>query len=265
VVTDRYTISADDRTGGSDVDRSNDLDRGDLDRNNLNTTPAFASSTGLGNATDINDASRLDNASSMDPTGLDSATGMRDTDILNAPTPLENRGIIDGGTNLASGAYANNFMDEDRNDLNRTSLSDQTMNQSTLGTTGMNMGSTELSSPGLHADRTVFTNQNDLNTSDQPGNVVNTGQSGNLNPDGTNSFTDRNNELSNFAENHLRQPSSVRDNQTEPGTLSSTDFYTDSRFDETRFFGNRLAGQRRGGITTFPEGEGRFTRRRRNI
>jgi hypothetical protein len=226
VVTDSYTISASDRTGGSDVDRSNDLNRGDLDRNNFNTTPAFASSTGLGNVTDINDASRLDNASSDDPTGLDSATGMRDTDILNSPTPLENRGIIDGGTNLASGAYAHNFIDEDRDDrdVNRTTLS----------------------------------------ASDQSGSV-NTSQSGNLNPDGTNSYTDRNNELSNFAENHLRQPGSVRDNQTEPGTLTNSDFYTDSHFDETRFFGNRLAGQRRGGVTTFPEGEGRFTRRRRNI
>lgn len=215
VVTDSYTISASDRAGGSDVDRSNDLDR-----NNLNTTPAFTSPAGLGNATGINDASRFDNASSEDPTGLDSATGMRDTDILNSPTPLENRGIIDGGTNLASGAYANNFIDEDRNDRD---------------------------------------------VSNQPGNVVNTGQSGNLNPDGTNSFTDRDNELSNFAENHLRQPGSVRDNQTEPGTLGGTDFYTDSHFDQTRFFGNRMAGQRRGGISTFPEGEGRFTLRRRNI
>ncbi len=267
VVTDRYTISADDRTGGSDVDQRGGLSSSNLDQNNLNTTPAFTSSTGLGNATDINDASRLDNASSIDPTGLDSATGMRDTDILNSPTPMENRGIIDGGTNLASGAYANNFMDEDRNnlDMNQTSLSDQTMNQSTLGTTGMNMGSTELGTTGLHSDRTVFTSGNDLNASGQSGSAVNTGQSGNLNPDGTNSFTDRNNELSNFAENHLRQPGSVRDNQTEPGTFSDTDFYTDSHFDETRFFGSRLAGQRRGGISTFPEGEGRFTLRRRNI
>ncbi len=262
VVTDRYTISADDRTGGSDVDRSSDL-------NNRNNTPAFTSSSGLGSATDINDASRLDNASSDDPTGLDSATGMRDTDILNRPTPLENRGIIDGGTNLASGAYANNFMDEERNDLdrrndpNRTSLNDQPMNPSTLGTTGANMGSTELRSTDLHSDRTVFTNLNDPNASDAS--TVNTGQSGNLNPDGTNSYTDRKNELSDFAENHLRQPGSVRDNQTEPGTLTNTDFYTDSHFDETRFFGNRVAGQRRGGITTFPEGEGRFTRRRRTI
>ena len=266
VVTDSYTISASDRTGGSDVDRSNDLNRDDLDRNNLSTTPAFTSSTGLGNATDINDASRLDNASSLDPTGLDSATGMRDTDILNKSTPLENRGIIDGGTHLASGAYAHNFIDEDRDDrdVNRTTLSDQTMNPATLGTTGVNMGSTEMGSTGLHSDRTAFTNQNDLNASDQSGSV-NTSQSGNLNPDGTNSFTDRNNELSNFTENHLRQPGSVRDNQTEPGSLSGSDFYTDSHFDETRFFGNRLAGQRRGGISTFPEGEGRFTLRRRNI
>jgi hypothetical protein len=265
-VTDRYTISAADRTGGSDADRSNDLRSSDLDRNNLNTTPAFTSATGLGNASDINDASRLDNASSEDPTGLDSATGMRDTDILNTPTPLENRGIIDGGTNLASGAYAHNFIDEDRDDrdLNRTTLSDQTMNPSTLGTTGVNMGSTELGTTGFHADRNAFTNQNDLNASNQSGSV-NTSGSGNVNPDGTNSFTDRNNELSNFTENHLRQPGSVRDNQTEPGTFSDTDFYTDSRFDETRFFGNRLAGQRRGGISTFPEGEGRFTLRRRNI
>ncbi len=266
VVTDSYTISAGDRTGGSDVDRSNDLNRGDLDRNNLNTTPAFTSATGLGNASDINDASRFDNASTDDPTGLDSATGMRDTDILTKPTPLENRGIIDGGTHLASGAYAHNFIDEDRDDrdVNRTTLSDQAMNPSTLGTTGLNMGSTEVGSTGLHADRTAFTNQNDLNASGQPGSV-NTSGSGNLNPDGTNSFTDRKNELSDFAENHLRQPGSVRDNQTEPGSLSGTDFYTDSHFDETRFFGNRLAGQRRGGISTFPEGEGRFTLRRRNI
>jgi len=233
VVTDRYTISADDRTGGSDVDRSSDLNR-NSDLNNLNSTPAFTSPAGLGNATDINDASRLDNASSEDPTGLDSATGMRDTDILNAPTSLENRGIIDGGTNLASGAYANNFVDEERNDLN----SRNDLNRTSL---------------------------NDRNASGQPGNVVNTGQSGNLNPDGTNSYTDRKDELSDFAENNLRHPGSVRDNQTEPGTLTNTDFYTDSRFDETRFFGNRLAGQRRGGITTFPEGEGRFTRRRRTI
>ncbi len=271
-VTDRYTISASDRAG-SDVDRSNDLRSSDLDRNHLNTTPAFTSGTGLGNASDINNASRLDNASSDDPTGLDSATGMRDTDILNAPTPLENRGIIDGGTNLASGAYADNFTDEDRdnrnrpdnrNDLNRTTLNDQRMDPSTLGTTGLNMGSTEVRTSGFDADRTAFTSENDLHSSSRMDDV-NTSGSGNVNPDGTNSFTDRNNELSNFAENHLRQPGSVRDNQTEPGSLSANDFYTDSHFDETRFFGNRLAGQRRGGISTFPEGEGRFTLRRRNI
>ncbi len=272
-VTDRYTISASDRTGGSDLDRSNDLRSSSFDGNNLNTTPAFTSATGLGNASDINDRSRFDNASSEDPTGLDSATGMRDTDILNAPTPLENRGIIDGGTNLASGAYADNFTDEDRNDrnsldtrndLNRTTLNDQRMDPSTLGTTGLNMGSTEVGTTGFHADRNAFTSGNDLSSSGRMGDV-NTSASGNVNPDGTNSFTDRNNELSNFTENHLRQPGSVRDNQTEPGTFSDTDFYTDSRFDETRFFGNRLAGQRRGGISTFPEGEGRFTLRRRNI
>jgi hypothetical protein len=99
---------------------------------------------------------------------------MRDTDILNAPTPLENRGIIDGGTNLASGAYADNFTDEDRddrnsldnrNDLNRTTLNDQRMDPSTLGTTGMNMGSTELGTTGFDADRTAFTSPKDMNPS----------------------------------------------------------------------------------------------------
>lgn len=70
--------------------------------------------------------------------------------------------------------------------------------------------------------------------------------------------------LSDFARRHISPPDS-RENRSEPGTFTANDFYTDSHFDETRFYGHRYSGQRRGTISTFPEGEGRFTFRRRNI
>ncbi len=91
---------------------------------------------------------------------------------------------------------------------------------------------------------------------------VTTDQSSNTG--GSNAANQQNEELSDFAQRHISRPD-VRDNSSEPGTLAANDFYTNSHFDETRFYGPRHSGVRRGGITTFPEGEGRFTFRRRNI
>jgi hypothetical protein len=250
--TDSYTISGSELRDQSNLDRNNDLDRSGLN------TPAFTSSTGFENSTSLDDS-----------TGLDSSTALRDSDILDSPTPLENRGIIDGGNNLASGAYANNFMDEDRNDLNSRNTLDA--DRADLGSSdSADLNRTDLGSTGTTHSHVVFNDRTGMQTG-QTGSI-NAGQGDadykqvrDVNDERTNSFTDRNNELSNFAENHLRQPGSTRSDQTEPGTFGGTDFYTDSHFDETRFFGNRFSGQRRGGISTFPEGEGRFTLRRRNI
>jgi hypothetical protein len=201
-VTDSYTISGAERRDEVDFDKDRDFNDADI--------TSRGSSDLMG-----------DSYSSDRETGLDSSTALRDSDILDSPSRFENRGIIDGGNNLASGAYGTNFMDEDRD-----------------------------------------TNQNNLRSGQKDD--LRNDQINDLHDERTSSYTDRGNQLSDFTENHLRQPD-ARSNQTEPGTFGGTDFYTDSYFDETRFFGNRFAGQRRGGLSTFPEGEGRFTLRRRNI
>lgn len=201
-VTDSYTISGAGRRDEVDFDQDREINDADIS--------SRGSSDLMG-----------DSYSSDRETGLDSSTALRDSDILDSPSRFENRGIIDGGDNLASGAYGSKFMDEDRD-----------------------------------------TNRNNL-TSGQRDDLRND-QINDLHDDRTSSYTDRGNELSGVAESHLRRPN-TRSNQPEPGSLGQTDFYTDSYFDETRFFGNRYAGQRRGGVSTFPEGEGRFSFRRRSI
>lgn len=120
--------------------------------------------------------------------------------------------------------------------------------------TNTTVGNTGLGDiPVTGSSDTVDYNRRDLNT-----------QSGEINQDATNSYTDRKDELSNFTEDQMRRQTSGQ-YQDDAGTLTNTDFYTDSYFDESRFYGNRYAGQRRGTVSTFPEGEGRFRFRRRRI
>jgi sporulation protein YlmC with PRC-barrel domain len=66
-----------------------------------------------------------------------------------------------------------------------------------------------------------------------------------------------------FNQNAIR--SQMPGSHPDTGAEITPDFYQHSYFDEERFYGPRFARQEAMGISTFPEGEGRFALHRRRI